>query len=251
MEDLCCMPHYLTILPVRLVAYAMAMTLAGCASSGAKLTSPSRHRAPVERNDSSTAIGLVGLLAEKPWVGPPRAPGMTGAIVGYVVTHPALPNDLFVVGRDGQSMPVLAFKLTFVIAKEEGRQGPEEIRGHGNLRIFYKPDGFNDTVLHYSGAFENTQEIELDHIEFYADPDSGSDRLYRHVRETAIATHAFELGGRPWRTPSSRTGSDLLVGQYSDSFVGEVYVSSGTLQTQSPEETLVGLVGAPNRKVRY
>ncbi len=177
-----------------------------------------------------------------------RDDGSNRGLRGYAS---CVAGRLFVASRDGQSLPVLAFKLTFVIAKEDGRQGPEVIRGRGNLRIFYKPDGFSDTVLHYSGAFENTQEIELDHIEFYADPDSGSDRLCRHVRETTIATHAFEFGGRPWRTPSSRTGSDLLVGQYSDSFVGEIYVSSSTLQTQSPEETLVGLVGAPNRKVRY
>ena len=244
------MPRCLTIHPVRLVAYAIAMTLVGCASRAQLPPSPT-PRAPTERNDSATAIGLVGLLTEKPWDGPPRAPGMTGAIVGYVVSHPGLPSDLFVAGRHGESRPVLGFKLTFVIAKEEGSVGPEQIRGRGDLRIFYKPDGFTDTVLHYPGAFENTQEIEFDHIEFYADPDSGSDRLYRHLRETTIATHAFEVGGRPWRTPPSRTGSDLLVGQYSDSFGGEVYVSSATLQAQSPEETLIGLVGAPNRQVRY
>jgi hypothetical protein len=106
-------------------------------------------------------------------------------------------------------------------------------------------------VLYYAGALENTQEIESDHIEFYADPDSGSDRLYRHLRETTIATHAFEFGGRPWRTPASRTASDLLVGQHSDTFFGETYVSASAMQAQSPEQSLIELAGAPNRLARY
>jgi hypothetical protein len=245
------MPRPPLIFPIRLFACAILVALTGCASSATKLSFPPILPTPVAHTDSN-AIGLVGLLVEKPWVGPPRAPGMTGSIVGYVIRHPALPTELFVAHRgDGHPLPVLAFKLTFVIVKEEGSQGPEEIRGRGTLRLFYNPDGFNETVLYYGGALENAQEIESDHIEFYANPDSGSDRLYRHIRETTIATHAFEFGGRPWRTPEPRTASDLLVGQYSDSFAGEVYVSSSALRTQSPEENLVGLVGMPNRKVRY
>jgi hypothetical protein len=244
------MPHGLSMHPVRLLA--CAMVLGGCAS-GVANSPPNQHPTPRARNDS-TAIGLVGLLVEKPWVRGPRAPGMTGAIVGYVVSHPALPTDLFVPGgRDGHPLPVLAFKLTFVIAKAEGRQGigPEEIRGHGTLNVFYKPEGFTSAVLYNAGTFDNAQQIESDHIEFYANPDSGSDRLYRHLQETAIATHAFEFAGRTWRTPASRTASDLLIGQYSDSFVGEAYVSSGAMQASSPEESLIALAGAPHRGVHY
>lgn len=240
----------LPIHPVRLLVYAIAIALVGCGSEATHPPSVS-PLIPITRNDS-LAIGLVGLLPEKPWVGGPRAAGMNGVIVGYVVSHPALPADLFVTGRrDGQRVPVLAFKLTFVIAKAQGSQGPEVVQGHGTLKVFYKPNGFNETVLYYPGAFEQAREIESDHIEFYANPDSGSDRLYRHIRETTIATHAFEFAGRLWRTPDSRSASDLLVGQYSDSFVGEAYASAAAIQGQSPEESLIALAGAPHRPVRY
>jgi len=71
---------------------------------------------------------------------------MNGVIVGYVVSHPALPAELFVTGRrDGQRLPVFAFKLTFVIAEAQGSQGPEVVQGHGTLKVFYKPNGHNES----------------------------------------------------------------------------------------------------------
>jgi hypothetical protein len=137
------------------------------------------------------------------------------------------------------------------MTETDGSQGPEVVRGHGTLNIFYKPDGFTDALLHDGGALENTQQVESNHIEFYGGPATGTNRFYRHIRETVLATHAFVFAGRTWRTPLSRTASDGLVGEYSENFVGEVYASSDATPSLSPEEKLIALAGAPHRVIRY
>jgi len=232
------------------LACAVALASVGCAASSAKSTLHPRQ-APIASLDSP-AMGLVGLLPMDPWTGPPRAAGMKAVVGGYVVSHPALKTDLSVPGgRDGHALPVLAFKLTMIITEANGSVGPEVYHGHGNLNVFYKPDGFSDALLNYAGAIENTQQIESDKIEFDGNPDFDTSRFYLHVRETVVATRAFIFAGRSWRTPVSRTASDVLVGQYSDSFFGEAFASSNVMPPLSPEEKLIALAGSPLRTFRF
>lgn len=243
------MYHGRLVLPIKLLACLMVLC-AGCASGAGNSTS-NAPPLPIARFDSPP-IGLVGLLVMDPYAGQMRAAGMKGVMLGYVVSHPALPADLCVpAGRDGHPLPVLAFKLTSVLTETSGSEGPEVVRGHGTLNIFYKPDGFTDALLHDGGALDNTEQVESDHIEFYGSPIPGTNRFYLHLQETVVATHAFVFAGRAWRTPVSRTASDTMVGEYSDSFVGEAYASSGAMPSLSPEEKLIALAGAPHRLVRY
>jgi hypothetical protein len=236
---------------VRLLSCAVAVALLGCASDSAKRTPRPFPQAQIA-TANSPAMGLVGLAITDPLTGHQRAAGMQGVMVGYVVSHPALPTDLRVpAGRDGHPLPVLAFKVTSVITQADGRQGPEELRGHGTLEVFFNPDGFSETVLHYPQALENSEQIESDEITFYEKTDFNTSRFYLHLQETVTATRAFSFAGRSWRTPVHRTADDLLIGEYSDAFFGDAYVSTNVASPLSPEEQLIALAGSPHRVVRY
>jgi hypothetical protein len=200
----------------------------------------------------SPAMGLVGLVLRDSLTGPQRAAGMKAIMVGYVVSHPGLPTDLRVpAASDGHPLPVLAFKVTSIITETHGRQGPEETNGRGTLQVFFNPDGFSETILHYPQALENSQEIETDQVEFWEKTDYNTSVFHLRLREVAVATRSFSFAGRSWRTPVHRIADDELVGAYSDSFFGDSYASVSLKSPLSPEEQLVALAGAPLRAVRY
>ncbi len=234
---------------VRLLACVMAVAFLGCASAGAK-TTPGPSQIP-SRLINSPSVGLVGLLLMDPLAGPPRAAGMKGVIVGYVVSHPSLQSDLSVRTTAGHALPVLAFKLALVIVRSNGAGGLEDLHGRGTLNIYYKPDGFSDELLNYAGAIESNQRIESDHIEFQGYLNFNTYRLYLQMREVTVATSPFTFAGRSWRTPVARIARDVLIGEYSDSFFGLAIASSNAMVPLSPEEKLVALVGSPQRVVRY
>ena len=237
--------------PARLVlscACAMALALHGCASGGARSTSrpsPAPHALV-----SSPAMGLVGLLLMDPYVGPPRAAGMTGVIVGYVISHPALGSDLSV-RKNGETLPVLAFELNIVVVESNGAGGMEDIRGHGNLNVFYKPEGFSDAPLNYPPTLDSNLQIEADTVEFDGNINSDTYRFYMRMHETVVESRAFVFAGHTWRTPVSRTSSDIMIGEFSDGFAGLAIASTDAMAPLSPQEKLVALVGQPHRPVRY
>ena len=236
---------------IRLLSCALAAALLGCASGNSKRIPDTFPQAPIA-STKSPAMGLVGLVITDPLTGHQRAAGMEGMMVGYVVSHPALPTDLRVpAGRDGHPLPVLAFRVTSFITQADGRQGPEELRGHGSLEVFFNPDGFSETVLHYPQALDNSELIESDEIKFCERTDFNTSRFYLHLLETATATRAFSFAGRSWRTPIHRTADDLLIGEYSDAFFGDADASINEASPLSPEEQLVALAGSPHRVVRY
>jgi hypothetical protein len=198
-------------------------------------------------------MGLVGLELIDPSIGPQRAAGMQGLMVGYVVSHPALQTDLRVpAGTDGHPLPVLAFRVTSVVTREaHGKDGPEELRGRGTLDVFFNPDGFSDDPLHYPPSLAGSQKIESDRIEFAEKTDYQIERYHLHLRETAIATWAFDFAGRSWQTPVGRTADSELIGQYSDIFSGDTYASTSVLSALSPEENLIAVAGSPLRSARF
>jgi hypothetical protein len=236
--------------PIRLLSCAVAVALAGCAA-GPKTTLRPFPQSPMAEVDSP-AMGLVGLVLRDPFTGPQRAAGMKAVMVGYVVSHPALPTDLRVpAGSDGHPLPVLAFKVTSVITETHGRQGPEETNGRGTLQVFFNPDGFSETILHYPQALDKSREVETDEVEFWETTDYNTSVFHLRLREVAVATQAFSFAGRNWRTPVRRTADDELIGAYSDSFFGDSYASVSQRSPLSPEEQLVALAGSPHRAVRY
>jgi hypothetical protein len=230
-------------------ACAIALALLGCASGGGA-SSPSRTSPAPHKLVSSPAMGLVGLLLMDPFVGPPRAAGMTGVIVGYVISHPALDSDLSI-HRDGQTLPVLAFKLNLVIVESSGAGGMQDLRGRGNLYVFYRPEGFSDTPLNYPPTLDGNLEIEADKIEFDGNINSDTYRFYMRMHETVVESRAFVFAGRTWRTPVSRTASDVMIGEFSDGFAGLAIASTNAMAPLSPQEKLIALVGPPRRSVRY
>ena len=195
-------------------------------------------------------MGLVGLLVMDPMTGPPRVAGMKGQVVGYVVSHPGLQAKPWV-RRNGQTLPVLAFKLTVVIAQADGIAGFEELRGHGKLDVFYNPDGFSDTLLSYPRTLKNSQKIEVYDVEFRGNVDFDTEKFFMRLHETALATRPFSFDGRVWRTPVSLSSRDVLVGEYSRGFESLVIASRDTMPPLSPQEKLIALVGSPQRIVRY
>lgn len=226
----------------------MALALIGCASGGT--TSPSRSSPAPHALVSSPAMGLVGLLLMDPLVGPPRAAGMTGVIVGYVISHPALDSELSV-RRNGQTLPVLAFKLNLVIVESNGSGGLENLRGRGHLYVFYKPDGFGDAPLNYPPALDSNLQIEADKIEFDGNINPDTYRFYMRMHETVGERRAFVFAGRTWRTPVSHTAWDVMIGEFSDGFAGLAIASTNAMTPLSPQEKLVALVGPPHHSVRY
>lgn len=228
----------------RAIALVALLGCAGCASSNSA-QSPAPHSLV-----TSPAMGLVGLLVMDPRAGPPRAAGMTGLIVGYVTSHPALRSDLSV-RRDGHALPVLAFRLTIVVVQANGVGGLEDIRGRGQLDVFYDSDGFGDALLNDPRTLGGAEQVEADSVDFRGNIDFDTYRFYMRVHETAVASRAFTFAGRKWRTPTLRTAWDVLVGQYSDGFVGVAIASNNTMFPLSPEEKLVSLAGPRPGPVRY
>jgi hypothetical protein len=195
-------------------------------------------------------MGLVGLLLMDPRAGPPRAAGMKGVIVGYVVSHPALGFGLST-HRDGHLRPILAFRMNIVLVKAQGMGGLEETRGRGELDVFYDAAGFDDSLLRNPRVLENDEEVEADAVEFRGSIDFDTYRFYMRVHETAMTTQAFTFDGRRWRTPAARTAWDVMVGEYSDGFVGVAFASNNALFPLSPEEKLISLAGARTGATRY
>jgi len=76
-------------------------------------------------------MGLVGLLVMDPMTGPPRVAGMKGQVVGYVVSHPGLQAKPWV-RRNGQTLPVLAFKLTVVIGQADASRDSKNFGAAGS-----------------------------------------------------------------------------------------------------------------------
>lgn len=228
----------------RAVALVALLGCACCASSNAPKR-PAAHALV-----SSPAMGLVGLLVMDPRAGPPRAAGMKGLIVGYVLSHPALGSDLSV-RRDGHALPVLAFRLTMVVVQANGVGGLEDMRGRGELDVFYDADGFGDVLLNDPRTLDGAAEVEADNVEFRGNIDFDTYRFYMRVHETALASRPFMFAGRKWCTPTSRTAWDVLVGEYSDGFVGVAIASNNTMHPLSPEEKLTALVGPRPGSTRY
>lgn len=227
---------------VNAVALIALLECAGCASSH----SPG---APNRRSlVNSPPMGLVGLLVMDPQTGPPRAAGMKGLIVGYVTSHPALGSNLSV-RRNGHTLPVLAFRMTVVLVRADGLGGLEHTRGRGELDVFYDPAGFNDGLLNDPRTLDTAEEIEADSVDFHGSIDFDTYHFYLRVNETAVASRAFTFDGRRWHTPIARTAWDVLVGQYSEGFVGVAFASNNTMRSLSPEEKLGALAGP--RSVRY
>jgi hypothetical protein len=195
-------------------------------------------------------MGLVGLLLMDSRAGPPRAAGMKGIIVGYVTSHPALGSGLST-RRDGHIRQVLAFRMNIVLVKAQGLGGLEDTRGRGELDVFYDAAGFDDSILRDPRILEKDEEVEADAVEFRGSIDFNTYRFYMRVHETAMATQAFTFAGRRWRTPTARTAWDVLVGEYSDGFVGVAFASNNSLYPLSPEEKLISLAGARTGMTRY
>lgn len=242
----CMFRERLTSLPIYLHAFAL-MVLLGCASC-ATPRSPLSPATPALVN--SPAMGLVGLLVMDPEAGPPRAAGMKGVVVGYVTSHPAL-HSILLVGRHGHRLPVLAFRMTMVIVRSGGSGGMEDTSGRGELEVFYDPKGFGDALLNDPRTLDGAEEIEADDVEFHGRIDFNTYRFYMRLHETAVASRAFTFDGRKWRTPTSRTAWDVLVGEYSNGFVGVAFASNNTMRPLSPQEKLFALAGPRPGSFRY
>lgn len=241
-----------TLSPLLLLVAAAALLLIGCATTTAAKSSQLASKQSKALYNSQP-MGLVGLMQMNPEAGPPRAAGMSGLIVGYVVSHPALPSYLWVRGSRGTDwLPVLAFKMSFLLVKAEGAEaGLENIRGQGFIDVYFGASGFSDSLLHYAGSFEDSQRVERDRVEFYGNVNADTCRFYLHLQETALETWTFAYAGRNWRTPPSRIAWDLLVGEFSEGFVGVAFSSNNAMAPRSPEEKLIAIVGEPHRLMRY
>lgn len=188
-------------------------------------------------------MGLVGLLVLNGGSDLPRAAGMHGTIMGYVVSHPALGSGL-AVRRDDRDLPVLAFRYQFKFVQANGRGGLEDFRGRGTLTVYFDPDGFSNEVVSGATSIRGGEEIEQDQVDFHGSVDFNTFLLHLNLDETAVASHAFKFRGLTLRTPAHRTARDVLEGEFNSDF-GVAIASAGTMPWMSAPQKLLALSGTP------
>jgi hypothetical protein len=162
---------------------------------------------------------------------------MNGTIRGYVVSHPAISGPLTVI-RNGREVPAFSFVMALRLTNSAGVVGLEVIRGRGEMRVYYHPEGVGEIGVTEEGG---AGEVELDEVRFQAELDFQTGTYLIRLHELTQVTKAFTYAGQNQRTPEGRRAQDIMYGEVAFDLRALAVASSITLASSTPASRFLSL----------